>query len=455
MTFLGIASQTPLLQFKDPSLKHYPIVDISTLKENIDFRFTPGGVSRMLFPLLRELKEKGVIKGAEWVALNPNAPKKVSMDGLTLHNVSLLPEKLRGYGSAKEKIWRLFHSMEPEGAPPDFLQDEYVDYTYLNRVFSEQIHALEEHVDLDGYYVHDFQLLPLGHMLESLKPKIFRWHIPFMVEELPESWHGALLRYLSSYDVVVVSCKRYLWGLKYIGYRGPAYHLFPYIDPRKYAVPSRGEISELRGRLGVKQGERVILTVARLDPMKAQDKAIRALKKVALKVPEVKLVLVGNGSFSGSKSGIGLPKAELWLRYLEKLAKDLGVQEKVVFAGYVNERDLLAAYAMSDAFVLPSIREGFGLVVVEAWLYKKPVIVSSCAGVSDIISEGKNGLTFDPIDEDILAMQIIKVMKDDDLAVRLGASGFKSSKQCQLESGVNRESEILTKYIGGEGNGPN
>jgi glycosyltransferase involved in cell wall biosynthesis len=454
MTFLGVASQTPLLQFKDPSLKQYPLMDISKLRENIDFRFSPGGVSRMLFPLLAELKDRGIIQGAEWIALNPSAPAKVSMDGLTLHNITLPPEKLKGYGSAKERIWRLFHSMEPEGTPPDFLQDEYVDYTYLNRVFSEEMHALEKHMDLDGYYVHDFQLLPLGHMLESPKPKIFRWHIPFMVEELPESWHGALLRYLNSYDAVIVSCKRYLHGLKYIGYKGPAYNLFPYLDPKKYAMPSVGAVKSFRERLNLKEGDRVILTVARLDPMKAQDKVIRALKKVASEVPEAKLVLVGNGSFSGSKSGIGLPKAELWLKYLEKLATDLRVRERVIFAGYVDESDLPAAYAMSDAFVLPSIREGFGLVVVEAWFYKKPTIVSSYAGVSDLISEGENGLTFDPMDEDLLAKKIIRILKDEEFAHRLGVSGFRRSRRCQLESGVSQEAEILTKYIGGEVNGP-
>lgn len=452
-SILGVASQTPLVQFKEPSLAQYPLVDISTLKENVDFRFSPGGVSRMLFPLLTRLREGGLIQGAEWVALNPGAPERVSIRGIILHNMTMPPEKLKGYGSAKEGIWRLFHSMEPEPKAPDFWQDEYVDYTYLNRVFSERLHALDKQAELDGYYIHDFQLLPLGHMLHSNRPKIFRWHIPFIIDELPESWHGALLRYFNSYDAVVVSCKRYLHGLKGIGYEGPAYHLYPYIDPSNYYTPHQGDLQAFRQRLGIKESDRVILIVARLDPMKAQDKGISALKRVLRDVPRAKLLLVGNGSLSSSKSGIGMPKAELWLKYLKRLASRLGVEERVVFAGYINEGDLRSAYAISDAFVLPSIREGFGLVVVEAWLYSKPAIVSSYAGVSDLIRDGGSGLTFDPQDEGILADKIINVLSDQELARRLGSSGHRRSKVCQLEAGVRRESEILARYMGEEGCG--
>lgn len=453
MSILGVASQTPLVQFKDPSLAQYPLVDTSNLQENVDYRFSPGGVSRMLFPLLTRLREGGLIRGAEWVALNPGAPERVSIKGINLHNITMAPEKLKGYGSAKERIWRLFHSMEPEPKAPDFWQEEYVDYTYLNRVFSERLHAMDCQAELDGYYIHDFQLLPLGHMLHSNRPKIFRWHIPFMVDELPESWHGALLRYFESYDAVVVSCRRYLRGLKGIGYGGPTHHLYPYIDPANYTTPPPSELRAFRERFGIKESDRVILTVARLDPMKAQDKGIRALRRVLRDFPDAKLLLVGNGSLSSSKGGIGMPKAELWLQYLKELASRLGVQGRVVFAGYVNEADLRSAYAISDAFVLPSIREGFGLVVVEAWLYGKPAIVSSYAGVSDLIRDGRSGLTFDPQDEGILAEKIISVLGDPELASRLGASGHRRSKACQLEAGVRREAEILARYMGEEGFG--
>lgn len=437
----------------DQSLAQSPVLDLSTVKENEHYRFSPGGVSRMLFPLLTSLKRGGIARGVEWVSLNPKAPPWVSVEGINLHHVAMPPEKMAGYGSMKEEIWRLFHAMSPHIRAMHFWQEEYMDYTYLNRVFSEKMEELGRQEDLDGFYIHDFQLLPLGHMLHSNRPKIFRWHIPFIEEELPKPLHGALVRYLRCYDAVVVSTKGYLKGLQRIGFDGTIYRLYPYIDPSKYPSPSAEEVRLFRDRFGIREGDRLILNVGRLDPMKSQHSLIFALKRVLKKVPDAKVMFVGNGSFSSSREGIGTSKAERWLGYLKGLAAELGVADRIVFTGYLNERDLRSAYAACDLFVLPSFREGFGLVVVEAWLYKKPTIVSSSSGVCDIIEEGNNGLTFDPKNEKDLAWKIVGVLKDPDFAAQLGKAGHRKSRLCHLEAGIKKESEILRKYIGGEGNG--
>jgi len=181
--------------------------------------------------------------------------------------------------------------------------------------------------------------------------------------------------------------------------------------------------------------------------MQAQDKVISALKRVVSKIPNTKLVLVGDGSFSSSK--LGLSKGERWLQYLKECVEREGLRENVIFAGYLPDKDLGTAYAMCDAFILPSVREGFGLVVVEAWLYKKPVIVSSYAGVADLIEDGVNGLLFDPNKIDQLASKIIKVLTDGELAERLGKEGFETSKLCYIDEGIKKEAEVLSKYLEG------
>jgi len=122
----------------------------------------------------------------------------------------------------------------------------------------------------------------------------------------------------------------------------------------------------------------------------------------------------------------------------------------VIFAGYMGEKDLCAAYALSDLFVLPSVREGFGLVVVEAWLYKKPVIVSTSAGIADLIKNGENGLTFDPDDIEGFASKITEVLGNrNDFAELLGENGFKTAPLCHIDAGVKKEAEILSNYLGG------
>jgi glycosyltransferase involved in cell wall biosynthesis len=453
MSVLGVASQTPLVQFMNQSLFQSPMVELSTLRENVDYRLSPGGVSRMLFPFLTSMKKRGIISAAEWIALNPQAPKWASVEGISLHHLTMPSDKMAGYGNYKEEIWRLFHAMKPHLKGPDFWQDEFMDYTYLNRLYSEKIEVLSRQVDFDGFYIHDFQLLPLGSMLHSSRPKIFRWHIPFVKEEVPKSLQGGLVRYLSGYDAVVVSTQRYLRDLKAIGYEGAAYHLYPYLDPSRYPQPKPEDINSLRERFGLREGDRLILNVGRMDPMKSQHSLILALKRILKKVPSAKVLLVGNGSFSSSKQGMGGSKAERWLNYLKSLAASQGVQDKVIFAGYLVEEELRTAYAACDLFALPSFREGFGLVVVEAWLYKKPTIVSSLAGISEMIKDGINGLTFDPGNERDLAWKTVSVLNDPEFARQLGRAGYRRSKACHLEAGIKNETEILTRYIGGIGNG--
>ena len=447
MSIICVASQTPLIQLINPNVAgSLGVTDFSTLTEGVDYRFSPGGVSRMLYPLLMRMVQTGIIEGVEWISLNPNAPPKASFKGINLNHVTLPEAKLKGYGAVKEGIWRLFHGLlKTENF--EFWCDEYVDYMFLNRKFSELAYALHRQMDFDGFYIHDFQLLPMGSMLPTAEPKIFRWHIPFRTHDLPRSWQLALLKYLSYYDAVIVSSRTYLQELRRLGYEGDAFHIYPYIDPSQYTQPTMQQIQDLRERLGISEGDRVLLTVARLDPMKAQDKVISALKRVVSKFPNTKLVLVGDGSFSSSK--LGLSKGERWLQYLKECAEREKVKENVIFAGYLPEKDLGIAYAMCDVFILPSVREGFGLVVVEAWLYKKPVIVSSYAGVADLIEDGVNGLLFDPKDTNQLASKIMKVLSDGDLAEKLGEKGFMTSKLCHIDEGIKKEVEILSKYLGG------
>ncbi|MEM0174052.1 MAG: glycosyltransferase family 4 protein, partial [Sulfolobaceae archaeon] len=140
-------------------------------------------------------------------------------------------------------------------------------------------------------------------------------------------------------------------------------------------------------KFGIKSQDVVILVVGRMDPIKSQDVVIKAVKNL-----DVKLLIVGNGSFT-SKT-LGHDKSSVWLRKLYNLSKELGIENKVVFTGYVEHETLQALYQRSNVVILPSKVEGFGLTICEAWTYGKPVVVSDGAGVSELVIEGGNGYTF-------------------------------------------------------------
>lgn len=118
----------------------------------------------------------------------------------------------------------------------------------------------------------------------------------------------------------------------------------------------------------------VILTVSRLsssDRYKGIDHLIQAMPTILASAPATKLRIVGRGD--------DRPR-------LHQLARDLGIDAAVEFAGYVDDRQLRHEFARCTVFALPSEKEGFGLVYVEAMAHGKPCIAANAGGAPEVIS---------------------------------------------------------------------
>jgi glycosyltransferase involved in cell wall biosynthesis len=449
-----INTQTPLVQFLAPSGKapredaSREAPDLASMREGVDYRYSPGGVTRMVYPLVRRLLREGVLEEAHWVALNPHGPRTVRVGSLTLHNVSIETARMEGYGKVKEAIWGRIHEITPAEEHTElFWSEAFSEYAYYNRITAELIRKLDETHDFDAFYVHDFQQLPVGHMLGTLKPRIFRWHIPFDVSVVPEQWRSILSTYLNSYDVLVVSARSYADSLTALHPKGKIFRLYPYVDPNDYTLPDDRTAAETAARFGITPQDDIALVVARMDPIKGQDLAIEAMAGLASDYPSFKLVLVGNGSFSGSPAGLGLAKSSAWREHLEKLVTERGLAGRVVFTGHVGQADLDALYQRSRFTVLPSVLEGFGLVAVESWLHGKPTIVTRRAGISELIRDGVNGLLFDPKRPGDLARAMRRLLDDGSgrLAGRLVRNGRVTSKKVSLDAAEKSEREMLAE----------
>lgn len=458
MTGLSIcvSTQTPLVQFvRATGSESLPLpagpVNLADFVEGVDYRYTPGGVTRMVFPLLKRMLRDGLLSEAHWVSLNPAGPASVDAERIRCHHVSLEGERLASYGKVKEVIWGAVHGTGAQtvGTEDVFWSEDFSEYSYYNRRCAELIGELDRANDFDLFYIHDFQQLPLGRMLGTLKPKIYRWHIPFDASMIPGKWEEPLAAYLNSYDLVIVSSATYLAALKGFGYTGRVRKVYPYVDPGDYTNPSKEAVAAASHALGLRPRDQVALVVGRMDPMKGQDRAIQALAALAPRYPRLRLVLVGNGSFSGSKHGVGLSKSAAWKARLESLAKRLGVEGRVVFAGHLAQRELDAMYARSAMTILPSVNEGFGLVVVEGWIHGRAPIVSRRAGVAELVEDGRNGLLFDPDDPNALPERIERLLNDRELARKIGRSGHATAKMCSLETGLQAEAELIRHLVGG------
>jgi len=448
-----INTQTPLIQFTSGTAKgrlggNPPDATLDGLVEGQDYRYSPGGVTRMVLPLVRRLQEQGVLGEVHWVSLNPAGPPTVRLPGLVLHNVSLPDPRMRSYGQTKEVIWGTVHgTAEADGASEMFWSDDFAEYAYYNRRTAELIRQLDREHDFDLFYIHDFQQLPIGGMLDSLKPKILRWHIPFDGTVIPDTWRPRITAYLDSYDAVVVSTDAYLRALHQFGYQGRGVRMYPYVDPDDFGRPSASTAQSTVLRYGLTEAGPFALVVARMDPMKGQDRALRAFAKLRRRAPDLRLVLVGNGSFSGSAQGLSLSKSGRWRSALEKLAGELGISDQVVFTGHVSQVELDALYERCLFTILPSVQEGFGLVVIESWLHQRAAIVTDQAGVAELIRPGENALLYAPDDLAELRRHITELAGDPARRQKMGRAGKRAARSCTVAYAARSESRLMREVL--------
>ncbi len=151
-----------------------------------------------------------------------------------------------------------------------------------------------------------------------------------------------------------------------------------------------------------------ILTVARLSAQKSIDTLIEATAILRERGADVRLTIIGDGTERGT---------------LESLVVARGLQDRVEFLGGQPQAELPRYYAGCDVFVLPSVREGMGLVLAEAILCGAPVIAANSGGVTDIVRDGETGLLFPERDPRALAEAIQKLLDDRALAERLAQNG--------------------------------
>ncbi|MBS3814997.1 MAG: glycosyltransferase family 4 protein [Hadesarchaea archaeon] len=448
---LCVSTQTPLARFKS-SLgelydKYGEVPDplpLDMLAEGEDFVLAPGGVTRLLPPILKSLYEQGFIEKPHWISLNPMGPETALSEETILHSIELAPRASANYGRFKEAIWKNVHGVE-QGLIP---RESFSGYALYNWLTAKKMLELHSQFKFDLFYIHDFQLLQTGAMLGPTAPKIFRWHIPLDMDNMLPEWQDFILDYLNNYEAVIVSCEEYKKNLEKAGFDGKLHQLYPHIDPQEYSNPTPSRVSDFCSEYDIEEDDKVALVVARLDPMKGQNVAIKGMAQIARKHPDLKLVLVGNGSFSSSeKGGLGLPKGLRWKKELDSLASSLNIDDRVIFTGFISDEELEAAYTRSNLVILPSILEGFGLTVLEAWRYSKPVIVSSEAGVSELVNDKENSFIFNPEKPRELAEKMDYLLSNSERMKEIGERGNETVQDLYLDKAVENLREIMEEVL--------
>jgi glycosyltransferase involved in cell wall biosynthesis len=439
---IGLSTQTPLVRWGPHATEPEVEMGQGLVGRLRQYHVSPGGVSRMVLQSLRSWQAAGRLEEAHWFSLQPQGPERLRLDDLPveLHHLRLSPELMQGYARTKEKLWADIHGLT--AAPFD--TEDFRAFMGYSHATSDAI--LDQARDLDAVYVHDFQLLQVGAMVGLAAPCVLRWHVPFDAPRIPRYTRNFLLRMMESYDAVIVSTRRDLESITNAGFRGTIRQVYPHTEPADWKPPTAAAAQAFEDNTGIRPGEPVVLCVARMDPMKRQDLLLQAMAQLRRRHPDARTVLVGNGSFSGSKStGLGLSKAGRWRMHLEQLAKELGIADRTVFTGWMPDDLVAAAYARADVLVLASDIEGFGLTPFEAWGYGKPCVVTTGCGASEVVHDGLTGHTVAPDDADGLAKALDRILSDPEQAMRMGAAGRIALRGFTAANAAETEWDVLER----------
>lgn len=176
---------------------------------------------------------------------------------------------------------------------------------------------------------------------------------------------------------------------------------------------SKGDGPKFRARYGIPPDASVLLTVGRIDAQKNQRQLVRILPHLRRLHPRIHLLLIGAVTNPGYRNQI------------EADARERNVSDALTLIPGLDaaSSDLVDAYHAADLFVLPSLHEPFGIVILEAWAAGRAVVASHVGGLPSFVEDGKDGLLVVPDSDDEFLHAVYSLLKCPERRHDLGEAG--------------------------------
>lgn len=168
------------------------------------------------------------------------------------------------------------------------------------------------------------------------------------------------------------------------------------IDPQKFQIAAKPNY--LLERYHIQSDQPVIFTLSRLwksEKYKGYDKILQAILNIRVSIPNVKYVLAGKGD--------DIPR-------IEQLIKKLNLDKYVILTGFLKDEELKDHYNLCDVFAMPSKKEGFGIVFLEAMASGKPTLAGNKDGSVDALCNGELGVLVDPDNVQLIAKTLVEIL---------------------------------------------
>jgi glycosyltransferase involved in cell wall biosynthesis len=186
------------------------------------------------------------------------------------------------------------------------------------------------------------------------------------------------------------------------------------IEPARVTVSHCGVEPSLVPVEASKPRPQRVTYVGRLEPYKRVDVMLQAMERLSDRFPEAEIVVMGRGSDRDR---------------LEGVARELGLEARTRFAGFVSDRERDEILAGTRVCVCPSEKEGWGLTVIESNAVATPVVAADAPGLRDSVRHGETGYLAAFADVDAFAERIAALLEDEALSLRMQQAAYAWSKE--------------------------
>ena len=273
-------------------------------------------------------------------------------------------------------------------------------------------------LDYDVVHAHSFRHLHCDFSALSAKilkrTSILTTHAPFFYDHIRSGISRIMTRLydrllarrsFSWFNKIIALTNGEISWLKSYGVPNSKIAVIPNgIDPHSFEVIKENDFRLKQGIDGP-----MILSISRLHWSKGIQFTLRILPQLVKEFPDLIFAVVGPDSG--------------YLNQLRSMASTLGVSEHVIFTGYLSNEEKRKAIAATDVFVLSSRCEGFGLVILEAWAQRKPIVATRSGGPDHIITDGHNGFLVDYMNIPQLRSRVALLLRKQELAREFGKRG--------------------------------
>ncbi len=199
------------------------------------------------------------------------------------------------------------------------------------------------------------------------------------------------------------------------------------VDMSQYNLSTTSDVIGL-SRLK-KLGFSVVIFVGRITLQKGPDYFLETAKKVLQYNKKVLFIIAGSGDM----------EAQIIMR-----GAQLGISDRLLFAGFLRGNDLSNLYKLADLFVMPSVSEPFGLTALEAMVHSTPILISKQSGVAEVAD---HALKADFWDIDDMADKVLAITQYKKLKKLLGSNGFAQAKECSWDRAAKKCVNVYNELL--------